>query len=254
VPDEKWLAFLRDLWEGFETAPRRRAKKVRMEERDDRTWLALPGELPLPFEDPWVLAEVLRYWLVELAVREAKGMVPFHAASLTTNGTGVLFAGSSGAGKTTLTLALAQAGWRLGGDDIAPIDESTGLVAPFPKPLNVREPATRARLGTLPRRVDWPPAEDGPPIVPAGSFERVAGPFAVSWLLFITYDPDETALFEAIPAGLAVTMAFEFGRSAGKSGVSTLARLCRGARAARLRYRSTAEALEILSREIPGAK
>ena len=252
VPNERWRAFLSDLWEGFETSPRRGAKKVRMEERDDRTWLELPGELALPFEDPWVLAEVLRYWLVELAVREAKGVVPFHAASLTTNGTGVLFAGPSGAGKTTLTLALAQAGWRLGGDDIAPIDEETGLVTPFPKPLNVREPTTRARLGSRPRRVDWPEAEAGPPIIPAGSFERVPGPFSVSWLFFITYDPDEAALFEAVPPGRAVTMAFEYGRSASKSGVSTLARLCRGAKAARLCYRSTAEALEILSREVTG--
>jgi hypothetical protein len=251
TPGPRWHAFLDELWGDFRTPPAPGADPVEVAERDGRTWLTLPGDSALPFDDPWVLAEVLRYWLVEHAVTRARGVVPLHAAALGRRGRGVLLAGPSGAGKTTLAVALAEAGWALASDDVAPIDAATGLVRPFPKPLSVRARATRAALAGR-WRPDWPPRapEATPLVVPASMFGRQVEPLAPAWLLFIAYGPDEPAGFEPLPGGRAAAMCIEYVRTSGEETVATLARLCRGVRAGHLRYRSTAEALELIEEQL----
>ncbi len=64
--------------------------------------------------------------------------VVLHAAALEREGRCVLISGPSGAGKTTLALALLESGWRLLSDDFAPLERATGLVHPFPKALGLR--------------------------------------------------------------------------------------------------------------------
>ncbi len=60
-----------------------------------------------------------------------------HAAALTAHDQTLVIRGASGAGKTTLALALLGRGWRLHSDDVAVLDDA-GRVHPFPKPMNVR--------------------------------------------------------------------------------------------------------------------
>jgi hypothetical protein len=206
--------------------------------------LELPHDPPLPFDDPWTLAEVARYWLVERAVTAARSVVPLHAAALTKDGRGALFAGPSGAGKTTLAVVLAQAGWALASDDIAPIDLDTGAVHAFPKPLNVR-----AALVDLPvPRVTWPPPARGPRLVPADAFVRQRAPFQPDHLFFIAYEPDAPPLLERVPAGRAAAESIEYVREGGAASVAALARLCRRAAAWWIRYPNSDEAVELVEK------
>jgi len=69
-----------------------------------------------------------------------------HAAVLGTPGGALALSGPSGAGKTTLTLALLESGCAYLSDDFCPIHRETGLVHPFPRSLWVRDQAgTQAR-------------------------------------------------------------------------------------------------------------
>lgn len=75
--------------------------RPRRDETDDR-WPA--------WREPvftFALLELLRH----------RGLYHLHAAGVERGGAGVLLAGDTGSGKTTLTLLLARAGWRFLGDD-----------------------------------------------------------------------------------------------------------------------------------------
>jgi hypothetical protein len=61
-----------------------------------------------------------------------------HAAVVGAPGGALALSGPSGAGKTTLTLALLEAGCAYLSDDFCPVHRETGLVHPFPRSLWVR--------------------------------------------------------------------------------------------------------------------
>ena len=61
-----------------------------------------------------------------------------HAATLAQPGGALAIAGPSGAGKTTLALALMAAGWAYYSDDFCPIHRETRLVHSYPRSLWVR--------------------------------------------------------------------------------------------------------------------
>lgn len=56
-----------------------------------------------------------------------------HAAALAGPHGGVLIVGESGAGKTTLALALSRQGYQWLSDEVAAIDRTTGLLESFPR-------------------------------------------------------------------------------------------------------------------------
>jgi len=108
--------------------------------------------------------------LMELAKR--RELYPLHAACLADRDQGVLLAGTSGAGKTTLAIALALAGWSFLGDDMVflasangrwraialpdEIDVTDSTIAMFSElapiangPLPAGRPKRRARLEDL---------------------------------------------------------------------------------------------------------
>ena len=59
----------------------------------------------------------------------------------------LLITGRSGAGKTTLSLALAARGLRVGGDDITVLDPATGLVEPVPRCFHLDEQSVALLAG-----------------------------------------------------------------------------------------------------------
>ncbi len=60
-----------------------------------------------------------------------------HAAVLSRDGVGLAIPGPSGAGKTTLTVALLQRGWRYVSDEALALDWDTGAVQPYQRPLGI---------------------------------------------------------------------------------------------------------------------
>ncbi|MBI5788088.1 MAG: hypothetical protein HZA78_04445 [Candidatus Schekmanbacteria bacterium] len=63
----------------------------------------------------------------------------FHAAALGLNGKGIVIAGDTMAGKTTLTLALANAGFDLLSDEVCCLEYNSFNLIPFPKCMFLRE-------------------------------------------------------------------------------------------------------------------
>ncbi len=65
------------------------------------------------------------------------GFFSIHGGVLYTPAGGLLLSGYSGAGKTTLTLALAARGLRVGGDDLALLDPANCLLHPVPRCFHI---------------------------------------------------------------------------------------------------------------------
>jgi hypothetical protein len=88
-----------------------------------------------------------RYELIELAVltlvSRGQSLVPLHAACVGSGGSGVLLMGSSGAGKSVLTLHALDGGMRVLSDDSAFVSIDGLLVTGVPNFLHVRPSALR---------------------------------------------------------------------------------------------------------------
>jgi len=76
--------------------------------------------------------------LARILMERVEAFTILHAAVLAHQGGALAISGPSGAGKTTLTLALLEQGWTYYSDDFCPLHRETGLVHPFPRSLWVR--------------------------------------------------------------------------------------------------------------------
>jgi energy-coupling factor transporter ATP-binding protein EcfA2 len=70
---------------------------------------------------------VIQRHLTEAIIGRLGSEIVLHAASLVKNGRALLISGRPGAGKTTLSLALEEAAFKFGGDDIAILDRTGGI-------------------------------------------------------------------------------------------------------------------------------
>jgi hypothetical protein len=100
-----------------------------------------PGELlrdgrSLPLDDDRDLVPAFEMDLYEQVLARAAPAWILHAAALEVNGRALVLSGASGAGKTTLTLALAARGYRLLTEEVVAID-TTGTVRGLPRPLHI---------------------------------------------------------------------------------------------------------------------
>jgi HprK-related kinase A len=94
-----------------------------------RPFLPLPG----------TLAGALFEWSLNWCVgNQAHRWVAIHAAVLERNGRTLILSAESGAGKSTLCAALALHGWRLFSDEFALLDPDTGMLAPLPRPISLK--------------------------------------------------------------------------------------------------------------------
>jgi hypothetical protein len=99
------------------------------------TELLRDGE-PQRLDDPRDLVPLFEMDLYEqVGTRAARGWL-LHAAALEVDGRALVLCGASGAGKTTLTLALASRGFRLLTEEVVLIT-SDGVVRGLPRPMHV---------------------------------------------------------------------------------------------------------------------
>jgi hypothetical protein len=136
-------------------------------------------------------AAALELLLVDLAARQTPHLTVLHAALLGRGTNGLLIAGASGAGKTTLSATLAAAGWQYGGDERVLLSPDARTAIPLPTAPCVKAgaiPALRLlypalleapdhpRYGRFVRYLKPPPAEQSPLQVCTVVFpERAAG-------------------------------------------------------------------------------
>ena len=114
----------------------------------------LPEAAPLPLAQGLLAAEMGMN--LQMALGQRRYLL-LHAATVERDGRALLMTGESGAGKSTLAALLAEAGWRLMGDEFALLDPETGLVHAFPRLVSLKNAAiglvaaqvAAARLGPL---------------------------------------------------------------------------------------------------------
>jgi hypothetical protein len=86
-------------------------------------------------------AEVLPYleWAVNWRIMARRGeYCQVHAASLSRQGAGVVFAAGSGSGKSTLAAGALARGWSYLSDEFALIDARSRQLTPFPKAMCIK--------------------------------------------------------------------------------------------------------------------
>ena len=112
--------------------------------RGPRQWLrpivnfALDGHIPfkpLPADHAFALLEWGMNWCI---ATQAHHYLLIHAAVLERHGHCVILPGEPGAGKSTLTAALALSGWRLLSDEMTVVDRDDGLIAPLARPISLK--------------------------------------------------------------------------------------------------------------------
>jgi hypothetical protein len=85
---------------------------------------------------PWQV--LLGHYFVHQVMRRQSELVFLHAASVSIGGRGVLLCGEKGAGKSTLSLALAARGHGFLGDEVAVLDPVQRLLLPFRRRASLR--------------------------------------------------------------------------------------------------------------------
>jgi hypothetical protein len=180
-------------------------------------------------------------WAMNSEVVAAAGArVLFHAAAVESSGAALVVSGAEGSGKSTLAAALVCAGLAYVTDEIVMLDETTGAIACYAKPL-VLEPGS------------WPLFEEfGPPRVSASDAGQwlVAphrlGRVAVSTvpsvprvLVFPSFEPGAACEAEPIARADAVIalcqQSFNF-RARSPGALEVVARVVRGCSCFTLRY------------------
>jgi len=92
----------------------------------------------LEFADPLAFVSSATLRTVSLLLRDYH---VFHAGAVTLNGQGIILPGAGGLGKTTLVLKLVLLGCGFLSDELACISRADGLLQPFPRRVNIREPS-----------------------------------------------------------------------------------------------------------------
>lgn len=90
---------------------------------------------PLPADHAFASLEWGLNWCI---AGHAHHYLMLHAAVLEKNGRALILPGEPGAGKSTLTAALALSGFRLLSDELTLIDRDDGMLVPLARPVNLK--------------------------------------------------------------------------------------------------------------------
>lgn len=178
-------------------------------------------------------------WKASLeAIQTTAEFLVLHAGAVSRRGRGVVLPAPPDSGKTTLTAALTQNGFRYLSDEAALIDPATALLHPFPRALSIETPSLDV-LGIRDRIVG--PGESGrlqyqvlPSLIRSGP---VGEPCPVRFVVFPSYRPGATVRLEPTSRAEALVRLNENSFNAsdfGAPGVRLLADVVRGADCYRL--------------------
>jgi Coenzyme PQQ synthesis protein D (PqqD) len=140
---------------------------------------------------PWLMADLFQ----ALCAKQADRLL-LHAAVLVRDGLALLLPAAARSGKSTLSMALSAAGWKVYSDELAPVDPATLQVGPFPLPVGIKHRSVAALSPWFPGLGEIPAHRraDGQLVRYLGGAElalapRRAAPVDIQWLIFPRYDP-----------------------------------------------------------------
>ena len=182
------------------------------------------------------------------AARAAEGFVPLHAASVETGGAVVALAGRSRAGKSTLAAAAVLAGYGYVADEITAVSPIDLRVRPFHRPIGLRRGGAEA-VG-----IDYPDSDDGRfdhvyPWEVGAEGERSSGGVLVGIVLVEWGDTHCPSLTDVAPARGLVELAQHtvIPDEQLAAAFESLDSIVRRVPVARMRYRTTAQGLQLLA-------
>lgn len=140
------------------------------------------------------LVPAIKAYITEQIIQGDRSAFALHAASLARGRMGLLLCGQPGAGKSTLTLQLMDAGFEYAGDDIALIDtDGTVCGVPFPVTLKSGSWGLLSGLHADLPRLKTHCRPDGALVryLPAPDIHE--GNLSVSWIIFLNRVPNGSA-------------------------------------------------------------
>lgn len=174
---------------------------------------------------------------LDVVLAETAPGLRFHAGAVERDGRVVLVLGNSGDGKSTLTGALVQAGWRYLTDELVVVDPGSFRVHPYPRPLDL-DATARTTLGI--GEVDLATGAPKDKVFPArlGAVSTGGTPVLLVLLTDARHDgPATVPPAEALMSLLALTFEHTFDDP---EALANLARLCETTRTVRIGRAPTA--------------
>lgn len=196
------------------------------------------------------LAPTIKAHVTERLIRSNRWVFSLHAASLVKDGLGLLLCGQPGAGKSTLTLQLVDAGLRYAGDDVALVG-ADGTICGIPFALTLKEGSWDLLSRLHGDRYDATHCRsDGVRVryLPIADAQNQC--VSASWIIFLNRvagGPTElTAIDQLDSMKRLVENAFAADGRLSQAGFFALKRIVAGARSLQLTYCEAAEARRLL--------
>src|SRR5262249_10843953 len=162
---------------------------------------------PLPRTHAFAMFEWCLNWCIE---SQANHYLMMHAAVIERGGGAAILAAPPGSGKSTLTAALVNRGWRLLSDELTLINPADGTAIPLGRPVSLKNESIELIANFVPSAVIGPVARDTikgsvahlkPPI---DSVNRVDERAVPRWVVFPRFEPDAPASFTPYPKPAAL--------------------------------------------------
>lgn len=170
-----------------------------------------------------------------------------HAAALEHDGRAIVFAGPSGAGKTTLTLALLARGWRIVTEEIVLLDLA-GVVTGLARPIHAKGakiPSDWTRH-TYPMRSSRGPLDSD--IAQPPAHHRVSSPLPLRALVRIGHGPRVMPTLERVAPALALPRLWECSLRQDDAGLAAATTILANHPAYALESSSVGEAVDLAER------
>ncbi|MDD1518801.1 serine/threonine protein kinase [Bradyrhizobium sp. WBAH42] len=203
------------------------------------------------------LAPMLKAHVTERLIRSDRWVFSLHAASLVKDGMGLLLCGHPGAGKSTLTLQLVDAGFRYAGDDVALVG-ADGTICGVPFAITLKEGSWDLLSRLHGDRYDATHCRsDGVRVryVPIPDAQNEC--FSTGWIIFlnrVASGPAElTAIDRLDSMKRLIENAFSSDGKLSQTGFYALKRMVAGAKSLQLTYCEAGEARHLL-RELCNGK
>lgn len=149
-------------------------------------------------------------WGLNWAVTaHAHHYVVYHAAVLERAGRAVVLPAPPGSGKSTLTAALSQRGWRLLSDELALLDARDGLLYGLARPVNLKNQAIALMRAFAPDAVMTEPVPDtlkgtlSLMKAPGDAIARVREGARPTWVVVPSYEAGAAAQLDSLPKAQA---------------------------------------------------
>ena len=157
---------------------------------------------PLPLNEALAMLEWCLNWSIETRAHQ---YLTIHAAIVERSGAALILPAPPGYGKSTLTAALINRGWRLLSDELTLIDPIHGMAVPIARPVGLKNDSIQVIQSFLPNAVLGPLAFDRTKGTiahlkpPRDSVERAHERALPQWVIFPKFLAGSPAVLDTYP-------------------------------------------------------